>query len=251
MGRLLLEEARDGVVTLRFHNPPANALGNQLIAELKEALLALETAADLRAVVITGSGDRFFSAGGDINELEGLVVDGARKRIVDFHEVLDALERFPAPVVCAVNGYAIGGAFELCLFADRTISVAEARFGFPEINHGILPVAKGVERAVRLVGIREAQRMLYEGDLFDARHAHEVGIVEEIVPRERLDERAHEIATMLGSKQRVLFTALKRTINTGGRLSSEGLLSLALTDLDDYFQSDAMKSGMEVFHGRG
>lgn len=247
---MLRESFDHGVVTLEMANPPANALGNQLIAELRDAIVRRSSSPDTRAVILTGSGNRFFSAGGDVKELEGLTISRAEQRLADFHELVCALESFPAPVVAAVNGYAIGGALELCLFSDYSICVSDARFGFPEINHGILPLAKGVDQAVRTLGLKEARRILYGGQLFDAAHALRIGAVDEVVEPDDLHDRARSVAAEFAAKDRTLFHALKRTINDTYSVSAAELKQNTLSQLGEYFGTNIMTSGLNAFRGR-
>lgn len=168
----------------------------------------------------------------------------------DFHDLVCVLETFPAPVVAAINGYAIGGAFELCLFSDYSICVPDAKFGFPEINHGILPLAKGANQAVRILGIKEARSILYGGELFGAEHALRVGAVDEVVHSEELLNRARQVAMSLAAKDRTLFRALKVTINQAYDVSADDLKRSTLSQLGEYFGTDTMSTGMATFHGR-
>ncbi len=248
---MIVEQQRDRVVLLRIDWPPANALSNRVIDALREAVERLAADERAAAVVLTAAGSRFFSAGGDIKELETLAIEEGRHRLTSFDAVLDDLACFPKPFVCAVNGHAVGGGFELCLFADHVVSVPEARFGFPEINHGILPVARGMDRAVRTLGIRNARRLLYTGELVDAEEARSLGVVDEIVAEGDVVERALKVAEMLGAKGTTLFAAIKQTLNAAGTQSGAKLRETTLAAFDSYFQTDEMRAGIRTFHERG
>jgi enoyl-CoA hydratase/carnithine racemase len=248
---MLHEERHGRTILLRMDRPPANALSNELIDALRDTFARLRAApGDVDAVVLTGAGSRFFSAGGDIKELETLAPADGRARLIAFDKALDELAALPRPVVCAVNGHAVGGAFELCLFADHVVSVAGARFGFPEINHGILPVARGIDRATRMLGPKNARRLLYTGDLVDAGEARALGIVDEIVGDDALVDRAIALASALGAKGATLFASIKATINAAGTRTDAELLATTLASFDDYFQTDEMRAGLATFHGR-
>lgn len=202
-----------GVLVVTLNRPPANALNRALIRELATLFADLTGQADAPPIVVTGSGDRFFTAGGDIKELAGAAQSELDARMREFHALLVAMERYPRPVICAVNGYCVGGGMEIALFADSVLAVKNAQFGFPEINHGLLPADKGIQRAVKLLGTRTTRRLLLSGTLIDAHRALEAGIVSALIdaPAE-LVEAAVTSAREAGAKAPVLYAALKRSI---------------------------------------
>lgn len=233
---LIVDRGAD-LVTLTMNRPPANAVNFDLISALLNTIqtLAIEDAPP--GIVLTGSGDRFFSAGGDIKEVVG--IDIASPRIKIFHALLCALEQYPGPIVCAVRGYAVGGALEFLLHTDYVVANHECKIGFPEINHGLLPVTKGIRRAAEKLGVRAAQTLLYWGNLVDARKAVEIGAVNELVATPDVMTRALDVCRALCKKDRKLFAAIKRSLNLTGRMDDEALQEMTVVDLGAYLVEES------------
>jgi Enoyl-CoA hydratase/carnithine racemase len=242
----LVRSEERGVVVLTIRRPPANALDNDTVIALRRAMEGIVRRKDrVKAVVLTGDGDRFFSAGGDVKELEGLTVQEGIVRIRSFHAILDAMERMEAPVVCAVNGDAVGGGAELCLFSDYRVAVRSARFGLPEVNHGLLPASKSIRQAVRVLGLREARRLLYGGNIIGAEEALRVGFVDDLAAdRGELMLKAMSWAESVGSKPRALTGPLKRTMLHTGVSSDGELLRMTIKDFRRYFRTPEVREQM-------
>lgn len=247
----------DGVVTLTLSRPPANALDKATIEALKAHFEALHKGgSEARCVTLTGSGTRFFSAGGDVKELDGMMEDEGIVRVRGFHAVLGLLERLEMPVVCAVNGDAVGGGTELCLYADYRVAVSRARFGLPEVNHGLLPASRSIHQAVRLLGLREARRLLLDGRLIEAEEAARIGLVDTVVQdEEELRREAARWAAEMVRKPRALLGALKRTMALTGWLTEEEQLQMTISDFSRYFRDDEVRGRrrelIDLWRGRG
>ncbi|MDI4238174.1 enoyl-CoA hydratase/isomerase family protein [Bradyrhizobium sp. Arg237L] len=233
---LIVERDLD-IVTMTMNRPPANALNNGLINRLLATFRALSTQSSPPGVVLTGQGDRFFSAGGDIKEVAGIEISRPRMRV--FHALLCEIERYPGPVVCAVRGYAVGGALEFLLHADYVVANRECKIGFPEINHGLLPAAKGIRQAVRKLGLREAQALLYWGELVDAQKALEIGAVNEITTTAQVTIRSVEVCKHLRGKEQKLFAAIKRSLNLTGQMDDSSLEAMTIEDLSAYLTDNS------------
>ncbi|WP_028161639.1 enoyl-CoA hydratase/isomerase family protein [Bradyrhizobium elkanii] len=233
---LIIERDLD-IVTLTMNRPPANAVNNGLINRLLNTIRALSTQVSPPGIVLTGQGDRFFSAGGDIKEVAGLEISRPRMRV--FHALLCEMERYPGPVVCAVRGYAVGGAFEFLLHADYVVANRECKIGFPEINHGLLPAAKGMRQAVQKLGLREAQALLYWGELVDAQKALEIGAINEITTTAKVMGRAVEVCKHLRGKEKKLFAAIKRSLNLTGQMDDASLEVMTIEDLNAYLTENS------------
>jgi enoyl-CoA hydratase/carnithine racemase len=233
---LIVERDLD-IVTMTMNRPPANALNNGLINRLLATFHALSTQASPPGIVLTGQGDRFFSAGGDIKEVAGLEVSRPRMRV--FHALLCEMERYPGPVVCVVRGYAVGGALEFLLHADYVVANRECKIGFPEINHGLLPAAKGIRQAVRKLGLREAQALLYWGELVDAQKALEIGAINEVTTTAEVMGRALEVCQHLRGKEQKLFAAIKRSLNLTGQMDDSSLEAMTIEDLSAYLTDNS------------
>lgn len=202
----------DGIVVATLDRPPANALNRPLLLAMT-ALFRDRAESHLPPVVITGAGERFFCVGGDIKDVDGAVADPIEARMRGFHNLLVAMERYPAPVIAAVNGDCVGGGVEYALFADAVLAVPHARFGFPEIRHGLLPADKGIQRLIRLIGMRPARDLLLTGELVGADQAARWGLVDAIVEPGRLMAEALDRAREAGHRAPVLYAALKRAVN--------------------------------------
>lgn len=233
---LLIDRDLD-MVTMTMNRPPANALNNGLVERLLDAFRALASQAAPPGIVLTGQGARFFSAGGDIKEVTGIEI--SRPRMRSFHALLCEMERYPAPFVCAVRGYAVGGALEFLLHADYVIANGECKIGFPEINHGLLPAAKGMRMAVQRLGLREARALLYWGELVDARTALEIGAIDEIAATSDVTSRALEVCKHLRGKDQRLFAAIKRSLNLTGQLDDASLEAMTIENLGAYLTGDS------------
>jgi enoyl-CoA hydratase/carnithine racemase len=233
-GKIIVEQVEQTVLRLTIANPPANAVNTQMLADIVAILQKSAKQPPSPAVVLTGAGDRFFCAGGDINEVDASGSDEvALTRMRFFHALLCELERYPAPVITAVRGYAVGGGFEFILFADHVVTGENAKFGFPEINHGLLPAAKGMRQAARLLGLRAAQSLLYSGQLIDAARAHALGLANSVVSVGNVDGEAVKAAQEMRSKDLQLFATIKRTLRLP-TLSDADLEHMSVEDMRAY-----------------
>ena len=207
-----LHLARTGAVaTLTLDRPRAlNALDAATLRELARAIRELRRDGGVRALVVTGAGDKAFSAGADIAAMAAMsAADGhAYSRLG--HEVLARLETLAIPVVAAVNGVALGGGLELALACDLIVASEKARLGQPEINLGLIPGFGGTQRLVRRIGQTRARELIYLGHMVAAEEALRVGLVNRVVPHERLAEEAAKLAAELGARAPVALAQAKR-----------------------------------------
>ncbi|MGE0218429.1 enoyl-CoA hydratase/isomerase family protein [Mycolicibacterium sp.] len=228
-----------GVLVVTMDRPPANALNRSLIVGLYTFFTELASHAAPAPVVLTGAGARFFTAGGDIKELEGTGPAEIEGRMRDFHALLVALDRFPRPLIAAVNGHCVGGGMELALFADTILATANAKFGFPEINHGLLPADKGLRRAEYILGTRAVRSMVLSGDLFSVEQAVSIGLVDRVEQADTLLAAAIETARTAGAKAPVLYRALKRSVNDPDDVRDERSLVDTIDAAKAYFEDPA------------
>jgi enoyl-CoA hydratase len=204
-------ERRDAVATLTIDRPRAlNALDEGTLRELARAIRDVRRDAAVRVLVVTGAGEKAFSAGADIPAMARMsAADGhAYSRLG--HEVLARLESLPVPVVAAVNGVALGGGLELALACDLIVASERARFGQPEINLGLIPGFGGTQRLVRRIGQTRAREVIYLGGPLSAEEAARAGLVNRVVPAERLAEEAARLAAELAAKPPVALAQAKR-----------------------------------------
>lgn len=188
---------REGLVATLTLNRPAvrNALDLAMVGAVSAALRELADDGGLGALVITGAGEQAFVAGADIAELRERTSSDALRGINQrlFREV----ERFPAPTIAAVRGWALGGGCELAMACDLRIAGESARFGQPEVSLGILPAAGGTHRLERLVGAGKARELIFTGQIIDAREAHRLGLVNDVVPDLETLPRARELGARI------------------------------------------------------
>ena len=224
-----------------------NALNRELLTELRDRLAELASAGEVRAVVLTGAGDRAFAAGADIKEMESMTIDEARGWGALGHACGRLLETMPKPTIAAVNGFALGGGCELALACDVRYASTTAKLGQPETNIGIVPGWGGTQRLARTVGVGIAKELIYSGRIVDAEEALRVGLVNAVFPPSELLDRARELAVALAAKSPLVLSAAKELVNR----SLQGDLDSGLDDeaerFAQLFASEDQKEGMRAF----
>ncbi|MBI5446206.1 MAG: enoyl-CoA hydratase/isomerase family protein [Deltaproteobacteria bacterium] len=213
----ILFEREEGFAVLTVNRPKVlNALNAQTLAEIDAAVGEVEGDAGVRALIITGAGDKAFVAGADINEIRDLPSPAAGVEMSRRgHAVYRRIEKLPKPVVVAINGFALGGGCELALAGDVRIAADTAKLGLPEINLGIFPGYGGTQRLPRLVGKGMAKLMIFSGEMIDAQEALRIGLVEKVVPAGELLSTARELASKLAAKAPVALAYAKRSVDDG------------------------------------
>jgi enoyl-CoA hydratase len=186
----------DGAVaTLTINRPKVlNALDAATLGELGEAMRGLQADPSVRVVILTGSGERAFVAGADINELAALAPDAAKAHAELGQRVFDLIERLGKPVIAAVNGFALGGGCELAMACTVRLAADSARFGQPEVKLGLTPGFAGTQRLPRLVGKGRAMELILGGGVIDAAEAFRIGLVNRVVPAASLMDEARALA---------------------------------------------------------
>ena len=212
----ILHEAADGVVTITLNRPEVhNAMNEQMRQELTRCFGDLATSDAARVVVVTGAGERAFSAVADIREFVEPQVPvrfrESRKR-VDFRQAMD---RCPQPIIGAIRGYALGGGLELALACDIRIAGEDAQLGLTEVNLAIIPGGGGTQRLPRLIGRGRALEMILTGARIDAREAWRIGLVERVVPAADVLAAARELARTLAEKAPVALRYAKEAVVKG------------------------------------
>ena len=223
----ILHETADGVVTITLNRPEVhNAMNEQMRQELTRCFGDLATSDAARVVVVTGAGERAFSAGADIREFVEPQVPvrfrESRKR-VDFRQAMD---RCPQPIIGAIRGYALGGGLELALACDIRIAGEDAQLGLTEVNLAIIPGGGGTQRLPRLIGRGRALEMILTGARIDAREAWRIGLVERVVPAADVLASARELARTLAEKAPVALRYAKEAVVKGLGLPLEDGLRL-------------------------
>jgi enoyl-CoA hydratase len=247
--RLVLQERRGAVALLTINRPDKrNALNAALRAEFLSAISALEHDAAVRAIVLTGAGDKAFVAGADIAEFEGRSpVDQYRVMKEPGASIYDAIEHCRTPVIAAVSGFCLGGGMELALACDIRLASTSAKFGQPEVNLGIIPGGGGTQRLPRIAGQGAALRMILTGDLIDAAEALRIHLVEEVTEPEQLLPRALAIAATIATRSPVAVAAAKEATRVALSLPLEEGLKLETALFQLCFASEDKIEGVRAF----
>jgi enoyl-CoA hydratase len=244
---LLLE--RDGAVAVVTINRPKvlNALNTQTLDELRRVVLALKHDDGVRAVVMTGAGEKSFVAGADINELSVQSPTGGREHALRGQHVLDLIENMGKPVIAALNGYALGGGCELAMACTIRLAADSARLGQPEINLGIIPGYAGTQRLSRLVGRGRALELLLTGDQITAQEAHRLGLVNRVVPAADLMTEARKLAAALAARAPVAMRYIIDAVNKGLQMSFAEAQVYEATLFGLVASTDDMREGTRAF----
>lgn len=239
----------NAVATITLNRPSVlNALNARLLRELASALAAADADASVRAVILTGAGEKAFAAGADISELNAVAsaVEGthqARKG----QAVTLQIERMRKPVIVAVNGFALGGGCEIAMSGDIRIASENAKFGQPEVNLGLVPGYGGTQRTTRLVGRGMAMYLCLTGEMIDAAEALRIGLVQKVVPLAGLMDEARRIANLIASKAPLAIEATKRAIDEGASLAMTEALALEALQFGQMMSTADFKEGTRAF----
>lgn len=235
------------VATIYLNRPPVNALNRRLFEELYELLEEIESNDEVKAVVLTAKGDRAFAAGADIREMADLDARGMEQMNRLSRRTFDMLENLSKPVIAGINGLALGGGCELALCCDFRICSEHAKIGLPEITLAIMPGGGGTQRLQRLIGQAKAKEMLYFGDVVSADEAYRIGLVNRVVPHEKLLETCAEWAEKLAAKPAVALRMIKRSVNAGANLDLCSALTFEAACFGNVFATEDRKEGMAAF----
>jgi enoyl-CoA hydratase/3-hydroxyacyl-CoA dehydrogenase len=240
-------EVKDGIATITMNRPEAmNALNEKVLRELKEAVAQVRDDPAVRVVIITGEGPAFV-AGADIRAMLAKNLS----EICEFTQfgqgVLNAIERLEKPVIAAINGFALGGGLELALACDIRLVSTEARMGFPEVGLGIFPGLGGTQRTTRLIGKGRACELIFAGDQIDAEEAARVGLVNRVIPPQRLMAEAQRLAKRIAGQGPLAVGRAKTAINQAWQTDLDAGLGFELEAVMQTFGSEDQKEGMTAF----
>ena len=233
------------VALIQLNRPKVlNAISNELLTDLKEALFTLEDDKEVRVIILTGS-DRAFAAGADIAQMaEETPVD----KILDNRaRTLKQIALVTKPLIAAVNGFALGGGCELAMACDFIVAGDTARFGQPEIKIGTIPGAGGTQRLTRTIGKSKAMLAVLTGDMMDAYEAEKSGLVAKVVPSETLLQETFEIAKVIANRAPVAVKLAKEAVNMAFETSLRDGLEFERRNFYLTFSSKDQKEGMKAF----
>ncbi len=235
------------VAKLVIDHPPANALSDPVLNDIDAAIDSVSTEASVKVIVITGQG-RFFVAGADINQLdtikdarsgEALAAKGQR--------VMSRVEQLTKPVICAINGMALGGGCELAMACHMRIAADSARLGQPEINLGIIPGFGGTQRLARIVGPSKATELILTGDMVTAEEALRLGLVNAVVPLDQLEQKVKELAGKIAAKSMPAVKAAMRAIGGGLDVPLSDGLALEARLFGEVCETADKREGIRAF----
>jgi len=224
-----------------------NAFNDVLIEELNDALDTAEKDPSIRCVVITGDGDRAFSAGADVTMFPKATPVKAEEFSRMGQKTFGKIEEMSKPVVAAINGFALGGGLELALACDFRIAAEHAELGSPEISLGLIPGWGGTQRLVRLIGLARAKEIVMLGNRLKADEALRIGLVNKVVHYEKLRDETREMAKKLSEGPPVATKYAKHALNFGTQVPLETGLRLEAGLMGLTFSTDDLKEGLEAF----
>ncbi|CAH0120644.1 Short-chain-enoyl-CoA hydratase [Paenibacillus sp. CECT 9249] len=240
-------EQDGGVATLTLlREAKLNAMNSAMMAELTDCFRRIHERADVRAAILTGSG-KAFMAGADIEEYSGFDLGAFFAFQNKGRDMYRAIEECAKPVIAAVNGYALGGGFELALACDLIVASEKAKFGLPEVKLGLVPGGGGIQKALRAVGPYAAKEMLMTGRFLSAGEAMELRIVNEVTEPERLLPAAASLAQQIAEKAPLAVQALKKLVNEGRDASLETAQAYDRSYLASLFYSRDAQEGIAAF----
>ncbi|BAP86540.1 enoyl-CoA hydratase/isomerase [Paucilactobacillus hokkaidonensis JCM 18461] len=244
----LLFDVTDGIGTLTINRPKSlNALNSETLAEIGEALAEIKDNADVKVLVITGSGEKAFVAGADISQMVSMNSLGAAALSELAHNSFKTIESLPQITIAAVNGYCLGGGFELANSCDIRVASSKAKFGQPEVGLGIVPGFGGTQRLTRLVGRGKAKEIIATGAQITAQEAQSIGAVEEVVEPDQLMDKALEIAKAIMKNGPVAVRMAKYVIDKGADLDLNTAISFETQMWAQTFATKDQKEGMQAF----
>lgn len=240
------KEAPVGIIKL--NRPPVNPLSVQSYHELYDAIDELDKDDTIGAILITGAGDKAFAAGLDVKDVLGKTA----VETLDFlwsapRRTFDKLTGIEKPTIAAVFGLALGGGCEVAICCDLRIASEDAIFGVPEINLGIMPGSGATQRLPRLVGLAKAKEMLFTGDNVNAEEAYRIGLVNKVVPRDKLMEEAMKLARKLAAKPKASLALIKRCVDTSFNVDLASGLTLEMDCFSIAFTSEDGREGVNAF----
>ncbi len=244
----LLYEKKDGIGIVTLNRPDKlNALNSTVYKELYDAFAAIEDDPEVRVVVLTGSGEKAFAAGSDVAEMQNMDTLDIQKFMAVIRKASDQIYNLTKPTIAAIHGYALGGGCELSMCCDLRICSEKARFGQPEINLGLIPGASGTQRLPRLIGAAKAKEMIFMGDPIDAATAFSLGLVNKVVPVEKLMEEAMAWAAKMAGKSGPVLAMAKAAINHGLDTDVDSGLDMEAKCDALCFATYDRKEGMDAF----
>ena len=240
-------EVKDKIAVITINRPEAlNALNSQVLDDLNAAFDSIDVNV-VRAVVLTGAGEKSFVAGADIGEMSTLTKAEGEAFGKKGNDVFRKIEEFPLPVIAAVNGFALGGGCEISMSCDIRICSENAMFGQPEVGLGITPGFGGTQRLARLIGAGMAKQLIYTARNIKADEAYRIGLVNAVYPQEELLAAAEKMASQIAANAPIAVRACKQAINDGLQTDIDAALVIEEKLFGSCFETEDQKEGMANF----
>ena len=248
--RLVEYRVEDGLAIVELSDPPANTYTYEMMRQLDTAILDARMDDSVHVIVLRGNGDKFFCAGANISMLNSVTPRFKYFFCLHANETLNRLEQTPKIVIAALNGHCVGGGLEIAMAADLRVACKDAgKIGLPEINLGVLPGTGGTQRLARLVGKTRAIELMITGRTFAFEEAKELGMVNEIFPRETFwrDALAYARQFMPPGKAAKAAGMIKRSVQSGAEVPFESGLAIERELQQQLFQSEDAKEGLAAY----
>jgi enoyl-CoA hydratase len=252
-GELVNSRAKDGIAFLTLNDPPANTYTYEMMQALDRAILAVRMDDNVQVIVLTGNGEKFFSAGANINMLANVTPTFKYYFCLHANETLSRLEQTPKLVIAAINGHCVGGGLEIAMAADiRVARKGAGKMGLPEVSLGVLPGTGGTQRLVRLIGKPRAIELMATGQLFDFERGLELGLLNQILEAETGDKFIELVIEYAGqftlpNKAAGAVGKIKRSVQTGAEIPFEAALALERELQQQLFQSEDAREGLDAY----
>ena len=248
---VVLVERQGAIAIITINRPEKlNALNDAVFAGLRRVLDAMESDASVKVLIITGAGQKAFVAGADIERLAQMDTTEAFEQMTSGHRLFLRIREYPKPSIAMVNGYALGGGFELALSCDMMVVSESAVFGFPEINLDTMPGWGGTQLAPRKMGSNRAMEMVLTGRHYSAAECHQFGFINRLVPAPQLRSAAVELATSIAQKNSFALEMAKNAVHQADALDlSAGMRYEALSYVTNFSVPHA-KAGLIAFLDR-
>jgi len=237
----------DAVAVVTINRPKAlNALNTEVLTDLQAVFEGIDLE-QVRAVILTGSGEKAFVAGADIGEMSTMTKEEGELFGMKGNAVFRMIETFPLPVIAAINGFALGGGCEIALSCDIRICSDNAVFGQPEVGLGITPGFGGTQRLARAIPVSKAKELLFTGKSMKADEAYRIGLVNSVYPQEELMSGAMKLAQTIARNAPIAVRHCKKAVNEGLDLELDAGLSLESKLFGDCFETLDQREGMSAF----
>src|SRR6267154_917899 len=243
----------EGVALLTLNDPPANTYSYDMMQQIDACILRARMDEDVQVVVITGSGEKFFCAGANIQMLSSVTPEFKYYFCLHANETLNRLEQTPKLVIAAINGHCVGGGLEVAMAADIRIARRNAgKMGLPEVTLGVLPGTGGTQRLARAVGKSRAIELMATGELFDFEVGRDLGLINRLYVADTVESFMEQVLNYVRqftkpNKATRAVGRIKRAVQTGAEVPFESALALERELQQQLFQSDDAKEGLEAY----